>query len=694
MAGLLDGNEIWLVPSSGPAIPLEFIAPIDFQMSRGTDHDSVKFLTSDDRFNNVGAGPCKFRFKTPEKFGGGYKQFEWDGWYMASIQPNSARPGTFLVTLHDERWLAAKNKVTVGYNVDWPDERGRAETKTSAGDWTCVNAAKDALARFGLTVDDDVKTLTAKQVAEVLPRNLGNSPAGGWTAASFSELIPALLEPIRCDIIMTPQRKVRIVSRSGYDDSPKLKVHGLIGGVVGERNIKWQLPKKIRVEFERLVEGAFEIVPGDSSRRTASAGGSDLNWWVENVMPLWVWNGNIQAGEYTEMYAQLESALNSKWATEQYIGQRWFKPHLFPYPRDPKTRRIIQQGSAAELAASIAKRSWFDDMVRQCWRRVFRVTPKVFNGSSYARYFTNIRLGRLEKNGGVKDGGNVFMPYVKQLRWGRLPANAQGDSPLQNIFTENHHFGNPANSSAEEQYSYDPAPFTARWVSPEKLVFEVRPDRPDNINSKAFFAGTMAEHLNYGPLFRLEGGAALKVTEAQGVLKGGTTSRQFYMRVIYNGRVSAAMPGSVDRMYAVEKDAFPNGIGRDVTVKAGESVTANFVFTEDALKLPIDGSLMNNTLGRLHRLANPDEVDDVAQFIADQVKQTYVQNRAGVATVEGVGALVAGIWTGGLINHCAITVGQGMNEAILVQYTVQPEVRPIESSRKKPEKAPRRAVEE
>ena len=699
MAGLLEGNEIWLVPPSGPEIPIEFIAAIDFQMSRGTDHDSVKFLTSDDRFNNVGAGPCKFRFKTPERFGGGVKQFEWKGWYMASIQPNSARPGTFIVTLHDERWVAAKNKVTVGYNIDWPDTKARSETKTSAGgageDWTCVKAAQDALARFGLTVDGDLKTLTAEQVKKVLPHNLGNSPGGGWTAASFGELIPALLEPIRCDIIMTPENKVRIVSRSGYDDSPKLEAHGLISGVVGERNIKWQLPRYINVKFERLAEGAFELTPARDSQ--TSAVGAGLNWWVENVMPSY--NNGQPNGEYGVLEDEVQAALGTPYQSENYIGERWFKPHLFPYKRDYRVRSLIKSGTAAELAEAIAKRSWFDDMVRQCWRRLYRVSPRMFSSTSYARYFTNIRLGRLEKNGGVKDGGCVYMPYVKHLRWGRLPSSATGNSPLLNILSENHHFGDPANGSPEDQYSYAPAPFTARWVSPEKLVFEVRPDRPDNINAKSFFPGTMREHLNYGPLFRLEGGAALKVTEVGGIIKGASGGRSsFYMRVIYNGRVSADMPSGFIgdaglRMYTVEKSAFPNGMGPDVTVKAGDSVTANFVFTDDALKLPVDGRLMNQTDG-LRKLANPDEVEDVAQYIADQVKQTYVQNRAGVATVEGVGAMIAGIWTGGLINHCAITVGQGMNEAIHVHYTVQPEVRDVETSRTKPEKAPRRAVEE
>lgn len=705
MAGLLDGTEVYIVPSSGPEIPLEFMAAVTIEMSRGCDADALKFLTSDDRFSSIGAGPCTLRFKTPVDFGKGSKTLDWKGWYMASIQPNSQRPGSFIVTMYDYRFLAAKNKVTVSYNIEWPDTKLREESKTAAGDrlWYCLDAAIDTLTKFGFQVDDYSKHLVnVTQRAKVLPMNLGNTPGGGWAAASLDEIIPALLEPIRCDLVMTPEGKARIVSRSGFDDSPKLEAHSLIAGVVGERNIKWQKPSQIRVQFERLVEGVFEYTSYQGQGSLVR--GQDINFQVVNVMP--EYKSDKTTGEYVELQQQVFDRYGpfsfqgvvSGNSADRYIGSRYFKPHMFPYRRDPKTRLPIGN-SPAEIARDIAIRSWFDDNVKQCWHRLFRVEPKAFSSVSYARFFTNIRLGRLEKNGGTKDGGNVYCNYVKHLKWGVLPPDAKSISPLNNVFSENHTFGDPANTAQDGtlSYSYNPAPFIARWVSAEKLIFEVAPQKPSDTNTKSFFPGTMVERLNYGPLFQLASGSALKVTEVSGKI-----APDFTMRVIWNGRVSRDLPNlsgegfttvSGARLAEVVVDAFSDGMGPDVVVRADPSITANYAITETGLKRPINGSLMSD-VGQYRTLLNKDEVEDTAEFIAAQVMQTYNQNRAGVATCLGISAMSAGIWTGGLIHKASIVIGQDMNESVMVNYIVQPEVRDIETRREKPSKAPRLAVEE
>ena len=686
---LLEGTEIHIIPSSGGRIAVEYIGTFDLMMSRGSDPDEVKLLTSrPEEFEALTEKPCAFEFSHNKgDLGGGKQTFQWKGWYMQGLQANPSRPGLYTATFRDYRVIAERMRLDLSYNVQWADEFLRADSvsrkKTSSPSkrWTCLEAAWDALEKFGFVVDKNVATLEGWQKKEILPDNLGNSKGGGFCAVSPSEIVPRLLEQIRCDYLMTPEGKVRVVGRSSdFDESPKLKLHRLIGGTVSKRNIKWQRPKFIKVLFERIMEGGWDYAAATS--RTTSALSTAFNQRIYNVMPTFDANNIGSTDKWTALEEQVEDFLGSDAADK--IRSRWFKPNLFPYKR---VNRMI-----VDSAETIAKKQWFDDNVRRCWRRVFQVSPAVYQGAaSYLRCFTGIRLGRLEENGGIRSGGNVWMDYCRHLRWGRpRDIGSTYIDPTSLVFSENRYYSGIRADGQDglDVYSFLPAPFTTRWLNPERLVFEVQPDRASVLNNVANLPGVMAERLNYGPLVELASGSALKRTELKGEFK-----EAWNLRVLWAGRLSTPIPANAlsysgvnssraqyTRTWAEERTGFGDGLGATVHVKV-EEITANHAFSQEALKNIAIGSLGNYMADVL---INKDEIEDTADHVAEQIKQTYNQDRAGVAVVAGVASLAAKVWTGGAIWTTRLVVGgDGQDPSSLsVEYIVQPEVRAFTAKRK------------
>ena len=679
---LIEGTEIHILPPSGGRIAVEYIGTWDVQMARGAEPDEIKLLTSrPEEFDAIGKGPCIFEFSHNKgDLGAGKEKFQWKGWYMQSLQANPSKPGLYTAVFRDFRAIAERTRRDLAYNVQWADTAYRSDTRTRADKkWTCLDAAWDALKQFGFDVDKTVTTLESWQKKEILPSNLGNSKGGGFCAVSPSEIIPRLLEPIRCDYLMTPEGKVRIVGRSSeFDESPKLKLHRLIGGTVAKRNIKWQMPAKIRVLFERIMEGGWDYaVTGPTS--TASPATNASNFSLDNAMPKFDLANIGQTTEWTGLNAHVSNHYDS--TTADNIRKRWFKPNLFPYKRTPD--KLIM-----DSAETIAKKQWFDDTVRRCWRRIFQVTPKTYvSADSYTRYFTGIRLGRLDDQGGVKAGGNIWMDYCRHLTWGRskFTGLAGTSDPMSLIFSENRYYSSVSSNSDFESRSFLPAPFTARWISPENLVFEVSADKPHVLNGVANYPGVMEEVLNYGPLVELASGSSLRRTALKGRFKAA-----WNMRVLWSGRLSGNIPAKAKAVTSVapqrtrtwieERVGFPGGIGATVDVRV-EEVTANHGFSDYALGLIPIGSIEDYIPDTL---LNNVEINDVADHVAEQIKQTYNQDRAGVAVVAGVAALAAKVWTGGAIWATRLVIGGDGQDpsSISVEYIVQPEVRAFSAKRK------------
>lgn len=685
-----EGTQVHIIPDKGSVIAVEFIAPFTIGMSRGPEPQDLKLLTSRPaEFQAIGGGPCTLRIRSASgDLGSSVDEVYWKGWYMASLQPNASQPGLYTATFYDFRHIAMRKRLTLAYNVQWPDEFFRAETMTSAQSrWKCLYAAWDALEKFGFDVDRDTSTLTNWQKNEILPSNLGNSPNGGFAGVTHAEIVPVLLEQIRCDYTMTPEGKVRVVSRGTVDESPKLAAYRLIGGVVAERDIRWQLPRRVNVLFGRRMEGGWDYVC-DSLGRTAPPGRPDatFNWNIENVMPKFDPTGRA-GDDFTEMSQEVARVLGiggTDEALAEHIRKRWFKPTLFPYKKRGKgLDRVI-----LDSAETIHTKQWMDDQCRRCWRRVFRPTKRTLSGPfAYAKYFTGISLGRLDENGGTKSGGNVFMDYCRHLKWGRPSPGAKAD-PLALWFSENYTVVNSQTPTYDNEgfeiQAFSPAPFTSRWISAEKLIFEVSPERPAALNSKAYYPAVMQQHLNYGPLIQLASGSALRITEVSGIFKA-----KWRMRLIWNGHLSRDLPALAathftvqtrqkGRLWVEDRDAFANGMVESVDVRV-DDVTANFAFSEK--------QLIETPFGEMDKVApevllNQTEIDDIADHVAEQIIKTYEQNRAGVAVVAGVAPVRDKVWTGGLIYNLNVVIGDaGSPTSVTTQYFVQPEVRPITAKR-------------
>ena len=487
---------------------------------------------------------------------------------------------------------------------------------------------------MGFQVVVDTK-LPGALKAIALPDNLGNSEGGGFFGASLPEFGPLLLEPIRCDIVPTPDGKLKITDRV-REQSQDLKGFIHIGGQVRPADVHWQKPKKLIVEFEKRVERRFTYSEGGQTSAR-----DPLSPAIENVAPNWdadrpdeitrlVPFGDVGDSASTHFIPLLNLRLTfNPPMTQAGVKSYFMAPTLYD----------TELGSLT--AEQIGKLQVAEGLIREHWRRTFRVRTSQTAIDDVRARFADPQIGRLQADGTGKQDGAVFMDYVVDLRYGQRRA---GESPLQAVFSQNVSFtlGRPA-------------PFTAKWIDRGELVFQIAANA-GGFHKRGYYPGLLTgKGKHYGDIKNVLRGQAKLAIDATVDFRD-QFNLVIYWHGLYLGPPAGYTGAAYARTHKVEKALFANGPVDSLTLRC-DSLTANFGYDGT-----FPGALLNGA-----------DLDDEAERLEREVKDALTQGRAGVMRHGGLDVITkGGFGVGGDIHEVAILVGARAAFTIDTHITVMP----------------------
>lgn len=669
---------------SGQTVPIEFNAPFTLKQTRGLEPYMFSIHLSDvsklpQPATQSNGCRCSFVFETPNATGAGRTTKEWKGWYLVRIEPSKSDVGLYVATFADVRWKLQYFRRTKAYNVQWPDGSYRDESTPQGGLyklWTAVDAAKDICKLFGEELDTD--KLQSDKYYIVLPSNLGNSKGGGWAAAQWDEMMKGALASIEADIVMDLDGKLSLRERTG-DKAGYLKEVRLMPRIIdttGAGNNGWSRPKKLRLSFEIMMEAALEsLLAGATSAHTPIFSPP------ENVMPRFTqadfdpeewWNSQV-AGELADtdwetVPVELErNGYAPRSEAEGLICRNYFLPNIIPLTRSEAHGWITESADPTENAQLALKKFWFDGVLRNCWRKTYRVKYPTSRSASplttALRCLSGLRFGRLTPGGDTISRGSVFADWSEEQTFA---VRYDKWDPFNSQFSTNHPFD-----------ATRPAPFTARWIaeSGNELIFLLEPTDSRRIGQAKIYPGLFARDLNYGTWGTLTADGYIEETELQGEF-----DEDFDFRILLSGRLitpcflsGVGSPiGQIEgRVLTVEVPMYPDGSIPSIDLKS-EAMTANFGFSKQQLQLA-KGQLAERWP---EKLLNLTDVQKRAQDVASKLEAIFEQGDSGGIAVPGVEALNKAE-TGGDIHEMSVTIGDPDPWSIKTQYIVLPGVSAI-----------------
>lgn len=636
-------HEIFPTSVSINGIPVESMNEFEIHLSRGVDPWIFTVVSSDNRFDGL-ENPVTIELSAPDRNLVAGATLTLYGWHLVMSRP--VDPGRTAYTFADARWRASYNKFSGSFNMVWADG-----TPWESRRWTCVQAAEYAMERFGLRPDIGLHDISDEMFSKELPNNLGNTEEGGFHSASMHEVFPKLLEPIRADLIITPSGNCRIVGRSDSNSNKTLRQkriydvpdYSMIGGSVGERVIRWQVPREIVVQFRRKIEGVFYFAEEGGGRTFARPLAPKIGM-LQNVArdP----DGDFRnfgeaSGEWTRGWIGPGSAVG-------HMRRFWFRPELFPFDAVPENLR-----SAPDWAGRVIDA---EEQLRMAWRRYYRVD---FTDEP-SRACSRIRLGRLDEGGGTLSAGGVLCDYTT-VHDAFVMTRREIQGPSSRMME----------GTLSQGRGFTVSPFQAVWADEDERVFVIVPTTSGK-NTKIVFPGLFESDMTLRlSLTAVESGETVYNT----VRSSPIISAGFKAAVYWNGYVVRPFGWFYEREHSVSRPA--HGAGPRVFVPAGD-MTANFRLTGGQTAAEMEQAAAG---GGSYELLNNDEVQARATEVAQAVLQTYEQGTSGVATCGGVHAIASGgIITGGPIHNTIIQFGGASSYSITTHYEVVPERRPGEAT--------------
>lgn len=673
-----------IIFDSGQNVPIEFNAPFTLKQTRGLEPHMFSIHLSDisglPQPATQGDGcRCSFVFETPNASGSGKTSKPWAGWYLVRVEPSKSDEGLHVATFADVRWKLQYFRRTKAYNVQWPDGSYRDESTPMGANylqWHAIDAAKDICKLFG--EDLNVSRVLPDKMSILLPNNLGNSKGGGWAAAQWDEMIKGALVAAEVDIVMGVDGKLALRERTGDFAQYMLRLRAMprIVDTAGQGNNGWSRPKKLRLSFEVMMEAALE-----SRLAGATSASTPIFSPPENVMPRFTladfdpeewWNSQtsdeIAATDWETIGQELETnqyALATE--AEGMICRNYFLPNILPLVRSEAHGWITEASDPTDNAVAALKKFWFDGVLRNCWRKVYRVKYPTHRSASplttALRCLSGMRFGRLTPGGDSISRGSVFMDWSEEqtfaVRYNKF-------NPFDSQFSSNHAFD-----------ATRPAPFTARWIaeSGNELIFLLEAADSRRLGQAKVFPGLFARDLNYGTWGSLTADGFIEETELQGEF-----DTAFDFRIILAGRlitpcflsgVKSDLGTIEGRVLTVETTLYPFGSIPSLDLKS-TNMTANFGFSKTQL-----GMAMGTLAERWpEKLLNLTDIEKKVADLAEKMRAVFEQGEAGGIAVPGVESL-AQAETGGDIHEMSVTVGDPDPWAIKTQYIVLPGVSAI-----------------
>lgn len=648
-------TKVWLND-----IPVQYIRPFEIRLSRGWEPWTFAIGVTDDRFDAL-KNPITIKIQTV----GDDEEpvtLELEDWNIATKVVHNEY--SYDLIIQDPRWVAESGTLSASYNVKWwgvdqPDEM-RQGASNNGSRWTVVDAIRDALEKFGLTVDPNPQ-LDSDIATQILPLNLGPSPGGGFGGVKYLEAMPILAESAQLDIVCKPNGHVMIVDRI-TDLTDQFIGFRAIKGRVEEKDMHWSQPKRLEILFPKRIEQRFEYlevtrgVTLPSGRENYQGTGMDNE--IRNVIP--TYDPDFFTNTHSDLYPHVFSEIGQPRLT---VLQRILLPGIFQWG-DARFMKTL-------TAKKYAQFKFFEVQLQECWRRRFRVEKQALSIGEVARPLADLKFGKLSKDGTTSGVGGVYMNYVKINRYshyqpGKGP-DAAGGSMFDAIFSDNFLFS-----------GLDAAPFDAQWMTDgvDELIFEVAP-RPASKLARNYIPGELLTPMEYGDINDIAAGGQIEALEGSLIL-----TDNFQMQVYYHGLQIADVASGLEntRMHRIVEEIFPNGEGPTLQIKAS-NITANYAFNE-AHPLPLEEDIINQT-----------ELNEAALYIKSEIKRSYSSTKHGGLDFASVKPIVEGVQTNGNIYDTVIQIGFDQEFTCSVSYMVMPSITQAIQPREKRSGVPARITD-
>lgn len=606
---------------------LDLANPAVLVINRGTEPSSIELLVRDEdgggtRFDDI-ENPVTISITAPDKYGNN-ATLELKKWHI--IYSSAAGPGLVKLILEDNRKIARDTRVTAEYNIQVASidegETFRDSSLNNGQQWYCLDAAIDAIEKFGL------KYTRAKQLQRSvkfvkLPANLGNSAAGGFVSAQWDQMLPLLLDPIHCDPVINKDGSVSIVDRQS-EASVNISAFMGVEGTVHDVDKHWIKPQKIVCEFETRIARQFRYEEGHSVVR-----GKDIE--IEMVIPDADTSGNIFG--FTEFYDEIQRAGG---ISRREVLDRWLKP------------RVVDVDTDNDASDVLAAKDQLEGFIRSSFRQLFRIDNEGgLDGMS------DLAIGHLKFDGTTRTTHAVYMPYAFVHKFTRVGKGAKLKDYWETVVSTNVPFTYTRSAPWNAQLGVNDYGEIMLFLLPEVGGFT---------GARDLIPGQTLNPMRVGDAVDIIDDNHILPTQGQTKLSSG-----WIFRVVYHGLLIKDRDDlGIDRLHKETNTGFSGGKVPELVYRVSD-MTANYGYT-DAASMALD----------LPTLLNEDELAIRAEAVTEQVKRNFKDGKAGIYTTAGVDAIVNGdYWVRGNIHSMSIVIGAKRPHSVEAKWVVMPEVRPV-----------------
>lgn len=593
------------------------------------------------------------------------KTVDWKGWYAFKVTPDPELKDIYLLCLGDVREVYRQYKLNVKHNIRLSNEKGDAESLVSGTTpHTVETYIDDVITRLqvlcggfgGLGGTKNISATGLANYAAELPWNLGNTQrnSGGWIGGGLAEM----MEPI--------EKAFGLFLVPGVDDgllyvTDKIAERADVGNLrsIAVENSSYvsedngaSVPKDVEIIFEVVTELAVENVPHGSY--VPPTHGLALT----NVMrlPKDINNPLSTDFEWVPLEDWAASPLWPAWIPasfrtdpEAYICQHFFKEDVIKQERDPATKLPLAGGELIEF---------MNDEIAENWRSAYQVMLDTPSGSQFHQdAHVNIRIGRLLKDGGTKDGDMVFSDYTVVRRRGRATqVTANGQASI--------HGAKFSDWWKINELKFQPAKLRAFWADPSRLLLKIVPDGINRLIAKSVIPGTMTVDLQYGTYVELANEVDLAL---------GDTPRRNFAKTKVDGKLSTSLRLCVfmnasplrnaDRVHSETVTIFPAGMPTKIQLRAYGIQAVKAYSSGDLALMPGLSSVTPSTI------LNQSDIDEIKTRIAQEVKQSFLGGHLGAVKLGGI-YRVGQEQAGGECNQFWVSVGYETPSSVSSQWSI------------------------
>lgn len=593
------------------------------------------------------------------------KFVEWKGWFAFKVIPDPELKDIYNLCLGDVREVYRQYKVSVKHNLRLSSEHEDTESLVSGTTpFTVEQYIDDVITRFqtlcggfgGYAGSKNISATGTANLAKELPWNLGNTQrhSGGWVGGGFAEMLEIVEKAFGLFVLPGVDGLLYVTDKiAERTDIAALLTSAVEGSSYTSEDNGASAPKDVEIIFEVVSELAAENIPHGSY--IPPTHGLSL----ENVMRMPKDITNPLSTDF-EWVSLEEWAQNPLWASvvppefrtdpEKYICENFFKEDVIPQRLDPQTKLPLAGGELIEF---------LNDEISENWRSAYQLTVDAGSGTTFTQQkHVNIRIGRLLKDGGTKDGDMVFSDYAVIRRRGRATrVTASGQASIHGAKFSDWWYIN--------ETKFQPAKLRAFWSDQNRLLMKIVPDGINRLIAKSVIPGIMSKELEYGTYAELANEVDLAL---------GDTPRRNFARTKIDGKLSTTLRllvfinssplETAQRTHSETVTIFPGGMPTKVQLRA-YGIQAVKTYSAGAVAAGMPG--LSSTAPTI--ILNQADINEIRDRVAQEVKQSYLGGHLGAVKLGGI--YRCGIEeAGGECNQFWVAVGYETNSSITSNWSI------------------------